>query len=63
MFFHIYKSSRGYDNRGYCGPSSNGELCEFVSLEEARIFREDVLIRNNLGVGWIIIDTRTGEEF
>jgi hypothetical protein len=61
--FHIYKDTRTYEDRGYCGRSSFNIPCEFHTLEDAKDFRRDVLMVQNPGVGWTIVDTNTQQEY
>jgi hypothetical protein len=61
MRYHIYKSTRVYEGRGYEGYSSEGVLCEFDSIKEAvKMYYK--LQDFNSGVGWIILDTKHNEE-
>jgi hypothetical protein len=59
--YHLYKGTRGYDGHAYRGPSSQGEVAEADTLEEAEVWRSQLLERNP-GVGWGIYDTQTGED-
>jgi hypothetical protein len=61
MRYHIYNSSRLYEGHGYSGPSSDGELMETNSIIEA-LRMWDRLTKRNPGVGWIIRDTKHGDD-
>jgi hypothetical protein len=61
MRYHLYKSSRLYEGRPYCGRSSGGVPAQAATLEAAcEWFR--CLTATNPGVGWIIWDTETNED-
>lgn len=57
--FHIQKDTRIYCGVPYCGYSSNGEMMQFGTLEEARKAKARLEIANS-GVGWNIWDANTG---
>ena len=52
MKYHLFKQSRLYLGKPYCGPSSDNVPQEFDTLEEAKRARERLSARNP--VGWNI---------
>lgn len=54
--YHLFKGTRGYDDRPYCGPSSLGVPAEADTMKEAEKLRNELLSRNP-GVGWEMYDT------
>lgn len=60
MRYHIYKATRLYEGRPYCGPASDGAPAEADQLSEAVTLRDQLLVRNP--VGWRIHDTCTGQD-
>lgn len=57
--YHIFKLSRIYEGRPYCGPTSDGVPAEYNSLTEAKCAADNFLIRN--AVGWQVFDSKSGE--
>lgn len=60
MRYHLYKASRLYEGRPYCGPSSNSQPAEANSLNAARDLQQQLNKINP--VGWRIRDTLTGQD-
>lgn len=58
--YHIVKASRAYEGLPYCGPSSKNIPMEFVSLEVAKKWREDLHTFNP--IGWEIYCAETGNK-
>ena len=57
--FHIFKATRVYEGRPYCGPVSDGKVCEYTTLEQA-IFEAEIMLARN-PVGWMVYDAESGE--
>lgn len=57
--FHLFKQSRVYNGRPYCGPTSRGKPAEYATLDEAKKAKKEFTIRNP--VGWDIFDAESGE--
>lgn len=57
--YHIIKSSRGYEGRGYCGVASDHKPLEFNDLNQAIGAAVVTLERNP--VGWCVYDSQTSE--
>ena len=55
--YHLCKQSRVYDGDPYRGPTSNGMLAEYETLEEAKVAQRDFTESNP--VGWNIYNAET----
>ena len=60
MKYHLFKKSRVYTGRPYCGPTSNGKPAETDSLGEA-IVMQAKMTRDN-PVGWDVFVSKTKEK-
>ena len=60
MRYHLFKKSRVYSGRPYCGPTSDNEPAEADTLEEAITLQQEMKYRNP--VGWDIFDSETQEK-
>lgn len=57
--YHLFKQTRIYHGRPYCGPTSNNQNAEYSDLKSAQHACELFTIANP--VGWNIYDATTGE--
>ena len=57
--YHLFKQTRIYEGRPYCGSTSDGFPAEWNTLSEARAAQRMFNERNP--VGWNIYDADTGE--
>lgn len=57
--YHLFKSTRVYRGRPYCGRTSDYRVAEYKTLEEAKQAAYEFLERNP--VGWDIYDSEAGE--
>lgn len=57
--FHLYKASRVYSGRPYCGPTSDNKPAEYDTFEEAQVAAATFQEYNP--VGWNIFDGDSGE--
>jgi hypothetical protein len=60
MRYHIYKATRCYEGRPYCGPASQGQPAQANTLSEAVELQAQMLEHNP--VGWNIRDTETKKD-
>jgi len=58
--YHLFKQSRMYTGRPYCGPTSNREPAEYSTLKQARAAKKEFTRWNP--VGWDIYDSETGKK-
>ena len=57
--YHIVKSCRSWDGRGYCGPTSYNIPMEFYSIFGAKMYLKILNKRNP--VGWEIVEVETSK--
>jgi hypothetical protein len=55
--YHLFKQTRIYEGRPYCGPTSDGSPAEWKTLAEAKTAQQMFNERNP--VGWNIYDAET----
>jgi hypothetical protein len=57
--FHLFKSTRIYSGRPYCGPASGGVPAEFEDIGDA--LRAQSMMSERNPVGFDVFDSTTGQ--